>query len=1563
METSALIESARAGDLVKLQDLVRQCTTDVDLGESLLWAALGGHLQVVRFLVEQCAVDVASTTEDGVTALMWAASSGEVAIVRYLAEHGGDVNTRSKNGYTAFMVAAQFGYTDVARYLAEQCDVDVHATNENGSSALLLAAANGHIESARYLVEQCGLNVNTQNKNGYTALMGATQKNHLEMVRYLAEQGGADVNVKNENGDTALLLAVQNDRIEIVRYLAELRGADISVQNQDGCTALMLAAQGGKLELVGYLVELSGTREDRDEALMWSATSGNVEIVKHLVEHCGADVMSEDGARAIIFAASKGDIETVRYLVEQCGADVDAKDKYGGSTALMWAADNGMMEVVRYLVERGGADVNARSETGATAFMRAAGRGNIQIVRYLFEHCGADVNVKANSGDTALLWAAGDGRIEVVRYLAEQCEVDVNVKNGKGDTAVMLAAGNDKIQVVRYLTAQCGSDVNIYNAEGDTALMKAAVKGSTEVVQCLAEQCGADVNSKNGKGDTALISAVEYEHLEVAQYLAEQCGADVNARNEGENTVLMWASKHGYLELVRYLAEECGAHVNAKNGEGETVLMWAAKSGKVQVVQYLVEQCNAHVNARRNDGCTALRLAADHGYQEIQRILTPFLLPAPLQDTIDTTGIAGRVAPSSHRLACGIPPSEIELSHFSRNGNIGGEFQGKWLDADVVVKLFLPDASHSSFEDEILLWQRLRHPNVVKMYGACEASSYLHFFVCEYASHGSLLEQVDASSAGKPTTWKYLHGAALGLEYLHERGIVHGDLRCSNILIGADSVAKLSNFALSDPMKRPTSSTSPLIGSSRWQAPEVLRGEMSSKESDVYSLGLSILEAVTGMIPWGGGDDSAQYWPAQFNKKHWTPETEVDSWYAPNCPAGDARELVWRMCCQNPHKRTSLHSVVRELERLAIKESSEHSQPELDPADVFHEYEYGRMEELWLKLHEYMEKCNDSQYYRALDKLAKIHKRLLESTHSTTLFGRFHVLLAEFYETVKMSPEHARMMRLSSTRATATSLYAFQWRIESLMASLGLNDHDDSTERHARWQEERSEQIELFVLGVSDTFILLQDLKSAEERSAFLRTLEAEMENPAGKYTSAQLEVMKHTFEEVAGKIETDDFSELTPEWFIPWYELVIDEWNCLGEGAFGGVYRAKWLDSDVVVKRVTLAGSDARVGSSTTIDSGWLASDDPSVSQAEEDASKRAEAVAMFRREVNIWFNLSHPHVVRLFGACHIGRPFFVCEYATNGTLISYLRQHPDELWSKLHETALGVQYLHARGVVHGDLKGNNIVVGSDMKAKVTDFGLSSVASEEDKTLVSGAWNWVAPELLDTNERLTFASDVYSLGMCIVEALRVVEAVKSGKASSPCLPWRVGDRAAVKYHATRGTLPARPTSSEDCQWELVRKMCVLEPEKRIKISTVADELARLANLSTSQAMELADISTPGAMSWGAVPDVVAAAQELLNSLHCDVNEPGTMILQYTSLWERIEQLRRQIDVNERDDIDRCCAAFCSLVAASHVSTTKLKGRKGGIISLAETTMRCFALQRSLDKFCEAYFEMVESTT
>ncbi|KAE9015488.1 hypothetical protein PR001_g14896 [Phytophthora rubi] len=659
---------------------------------------------------------------------------------------------------------------------------------------------------------------------------------------------------------------------------------------------------------------------------------------------------------------------------------------------------------------------------------------------------------------------------------------------GDKEEALRLAARWGHLEMVRYFVERCDTGVDVTDACQDSALLEAAIWGHGDIVQYLADRCDADVNAKDGVGPTALMAAASNDRTGVVRYLVEQCAVTVSA-----NALTTGASR-GSLNVVRYFVEQCGVDVNMKDEHGQTAMMAAIAAQEIDVRRYLEEQ--------RSVNETAAQLAANDRYWDILRMLMPFIH----FDAVDTTK-DGVVLSSDIPSSSSIPPSEIELTLFHENGNVGGDFQAKWLDADVAVTLFIPDAIFTSFEDEVRLWQQLRHPNVLKMYGVCEAAAHLKFLVCEYAGNGSLLEHVNSTAVEKATMWKYLYEAALGLEYLHERGIVHAELRCSNILI-------------------------------------------------------------------------------------------------------------------------------------------------------------------------------------------------------------------DFTQMVKISPEQARVMRLSSTRATTNSLYAFQWRIQSLMTSLGKTEKVE-TETETRWQQQRNEQIEQFISGVSDTFLLLNALKTVEERSAFLKTLKEEIKT-TGKYSHEQHEVMEKMYDDLASKLEGDDWSELAPVWFIPWYELVIDEWNKLGEGSFGSVHRAKWLDSDVVVKRVILPGSDSPSDDTFSIYSSLYASEDPSATQIQEDTAKRAEARAMFRREVDIWFGFSHPHVVRLFGACHVGSPFFVCEYATNGTLVSYLGKNPDELWSKLHEAALGVQYIHARGVVHGDLKGNNIVIGSDMKAKVTDFGLSSVGDSEEETLVS---------------------------------------------------------------------------------------------------------------------------------------------------------------------------------------------------------------------------------------------------
>ncbi|KAG6942084.1 hypothetical protein JG687_00019269, partial [Phytophthora cactorum] len=116
----------------------------------------------------------------------------------------------------------------------------------------------------------------------------------------------------------------------------------------------------------------------------------------------------------------------------------------------------------------------------------------------------------------------------------------------------------------------------------------------------------------------------------------------------------------------------------------------------------------------------------------------------------------------------------------------------------------------------------------------------------------------------------------------------------------------------------------------------------------------------------------------------------------------------------------------------------------------------------------------------------------------------------------------------------------------------------------------------------------------------------------------------------MASKLESEGDSDLVPIWFIPWYELIIDEWSWLGESSFGSVYPAKWLDSEVVVKHVVLDDTDTKFDMSSFDDSLSLvpALAGPSVSKV---ATRRSDARKMFRREVDIWFEFSHPHVIQL--------------------------------------------------------------------------------------------------------------------------------------------------------------------------------------------------------------------------------------------------------------------------------------------------------------------------------------------
>ncbi|KAJ6482887.1 kinase-like domain-containing protein [Mycena vitilis] len=111
-------------------------------------------------------------------------------------------------------------------------------------------------------------------------------------------------------------------------------------------------------------------------------------------------------------------------------------------------------------------------------------------------------------------------------------------------------------------------------------------------------------------------------------------------------------------------------------------------------------------------------------------------------------------------------------------------------------------------------------------------------------------------------------------------------------------------------------------------------------------------------------------------------------------------------------------------------------------------------------------------------------------------------------------------------------------------------------------------------------------------------------------------------------------------------------------------------------------------------------------------------------------------------------------------GTVINYLKDHGHATVDKLlYEIAQGLLYLHSRSIVHGDLRGSNILINEDWSACLTDFGLSifSDATSTMSTNRGGSIYWMAPELLDPDRfgnkfGRTPASDVYAFGCVCLE-------------------------------------------------------------------------------------------------------------------------------------------------------------------------------------------------------------------
>ncbi|KAF8218234.1 kinase-like domain-containing protein, partial [Mycena galopus ATCC 62051] len=320
-----------------------------------------------------------------------------------------------------------------------------------------------------------------------------------------------------------------------------------------------------------------------------------------------------------------------------------------------------------------------------------------------------------------------------------------------------------------------------------------------------------------------------------------------------------------------------------------------------------------------------------------------------------------------------------------------------------------------------------------------------------------------------------------------------------------------------------------------------------------------------------------------------------------------------------------------------------------------------------------------------------------------------------------------------------------------------------------------------------------------------------------------------------------------------------------VASGGFGDIFKAIYQSKPVALKRLRFLQNDT--------------------DRNQKLNQKRLEKLC---REALLWKNLNHPFVIPFIGLYLDGSLSelyqgdleilfmgMVSPWMPNGTILKYLETNQSaEVDVLLLEIAQGLRYLHSQSVVHGDLRGDNILVDEEGHARLADFGLASwVGATENSSARSGSPHWMAPELLHPesvqfNEfRRTVPSDVYAFA-CVCYELYHEK------------PFSELPASAVLFRVIGGHRPNRSKIPLET-WEVIEACWAQEPEKRLRTSEIVekleiirkDKIARLAK--GTSATELSGVYQP--------PCALGMSRIRNNSSTLSLTRPASLIIRMSS--------------------------------------------------------------------------------
>ena len=227
----------------------------------------------------------------------------------------------------------------------------------------------------------------------------------------------------------------------------------------------------------------------------------------------------------------------------------------------------------------------------------------------------------------------------------------------------------------------------------------------------------------------------------------------------------------------------------------------------------------------------------------------------------------------------------------------------------VIKQIVIEEMSESDKKDvfnEANILAKLDHQNIIKFYEVFDSKKPKHTLniVTEYADGGDLSEKI--KSQGK-TPFKeteildYFTQICLALKHIHDKKIIHRDLKSGNVFLMKSGLVKLGDFGIAKGFEKTMDKAKTMVGTPYYLSPEIVEGKPYDNKSDIWSLGVLLYEMMTFKMPFNA--NSLPMLSAKIIRGNYTPP--------PSVYTKDLREIVSKCLTVNPKGRPSISEILR----------------------------------------------------------------------------------------------------------------------------------------------------------------------------------------------------------------------------------------------------------------------------------------------------------------------------------------------------------------------------------------------------------------------------------------------------------------------------------------------------------------------------------------------------------------------------------------------------------------------------------------------------------------------------